>query len=243
MRIHLPKTKLRVKLYLIGRKYWRKFYPKFIEKLTLGEVPCDQIPKVIPERIIEYPFVFQNLPRKKARILDVGCYGSYLITELAALGHEVYGIDLRNYPVHYPNVKFVQGNILSTAFPSNFFDMITAVSTVEHIGIKEAYGDMEDPQGDIRAMSEMTRILKHIGKMLITVPYGKCCLKKTFRVYDNSSLSKLIFGLKIDVAEYFARKNGDWVSFSKAEADKIKTEKVVNAVVLLKLSKVRGTSS
>lgn len=233
----MSKTKLRVKIYFIGKKLWGIFYRKFLEKLRPAEVRAR-----IPGRIIEYPFVFKNLPREKVRILDVGCYGSYLITELAALGHEVYGMDIRNYPVQYPNVKFVRGNILSTAFPSNFFDMIIAVSTVEHIGIREAYGDLGDPEGDIKAIREMVRILKHNGKMLITVPYGKHCLKETFRVYDNSSLSKLISGLKIDVVEYFVRKNGYWVSVSKAEADETETENVQNALVLLKLSKVRKTS-
>lgn len=227
---------LRVRLYLLVRSLWRKFYSKLKGKLK----PLELSSKLerVPERIVEYPFVFKHVTKlKEGRILDVGCYGSYLLTELASLGYEVYGIDIRQFPVQYPNVKFIKGNICKTKFPNAFFDMIIAVSTIEHIGIKEPYGDVEDLEGDKKTVKEMTRILKPAGKMLITVPYGKSGTETPYRVYNELSLKELLSGLKIENIEYFALKNGYWLPTSKVEAEKIETSKRANAVVLLKLAK------
>lgn len=231
---------LRIKFYLLVRSLWRKFYSKLKEKLK----PLELSSKLerVTERIVEYPFVFKHaIKLKQGRILDVGCHGSYLLTELASLGHEVYGIDIRQYPVQYPNVKFVKGNICETKFPNGFFDMITAVSTIEHIGIKEQYGDVEDPEGDKKAVKEMTRIVKPDGKILITVPYGKSDTETPYRIYTELSLKDLLSGLEIENIEYFALKNGYWLPTSKVEAEKIETSKRANAVVLLKLSKNHKT--
>jgi len=131
-------TSIRLKLYLASRRVWSKIYPRIKQKLKPVDFRVVKTMVEPSERIVEYPFIFRNIVGLKgAKILDVGCSGSYLLTELAALGHEVYGIDIRWYPVQYPNVRFVQGNICKTLFPNDFFDVIIAVSTIEHIGIEE----------------------------------------------------------------------------------------------------------
>lgn len=111
------------------------------------------------------------------------------------------------------------------------------MSTIEHIGIEEPYGDLIDHEGGKKALKEMTRILKPNGMMLITVPYGKHAPKLWFRVYNSNSLQNLIGGLSVEDAEYFALKNGYWIPVSKHEAERVKTIQSVRAVVLLKLTK------
>jgi SAM-dependent methyltransferase len=115
---------------------------------------------VINERIVDYSFVHQNIGLDgKGRILDVGCHGSKLVIELASLGYETYSIDGIEYPLQHPNFTFVQGDICKTPFPDDFFDAVTAVSTIEHIGL----GRYEDPtysNGDKKAVKEIKRILK-----------------------------------------------------------------------------------
>jgi ubiquinone/menaquinone biosynthesis C-methylase UbiE len=48
-------------------------------------------------------------------------------------------------------------------FPNNFFNKITAISSVEHI--------LPIEDGDIKAFREIARTLKVGGKAIITVPY------------------------------------------------------------------------
>jgi ubiquinone/menaquinone biosynthesis C-methylase UbiE len=95
---------------------------------------------------------------------------------LACLGYEVYSIDVQELLqlkiVHPPNLKFIRGDIRHTNFPSNFFDRVIAVSTIEHIGLGH-YGEEFDERGDEKAIKEAIRILKPNGKLLATPPYGK----------------------------------------------------------------------
>ncbi len=146
------------------------------------------------ERYVEYPFVLRNLDLTKGKILDVGCVGSFFPLILVALGYEVYGIDVRQYPMKNPNFKFVAGDIRHTSFPKNYFDRITAVSTIEHVGLSQRYGSDEDPTGDRKAVEEMTRILKPNGKILMTIPYaGEAQIFRPFhRVYDRTALRQLL---------------------------------------------------
>src|SRR4030042_5037324 len=51
------------------------------------------------ERIVEIPFVYQNLNLpKKAKVLDFGCCESKVSIELSSLGYNVTGVDLNDYP-------------------------------------------------------------------------------------------------------------------------------------------------
>ena len=88
----------------------------------------------------EYDFVMNNIPSKGNRILDVGSTGSLLPLKLAKKGYEVYAVDVREYQEKHPNLTVVNTDIGNTPFSDDFFDVITCVSTIEHIGFG-AYGD------------------------------------------------------------------------------------------------------
>ena len=239
-----PQARLRIKMYLIARMLWKKLFLRLIWMLKPAELKAHKRAKwatwrVLP-RVVEYPFIIKNiLDLKDGKILDVGCSESYLITMSAALGYEVYGIDVRSYRVRYPNVVFIRGSICNAPFPSDFFDVVMAISTIEHIGFKEPFGDLEDHEGDKEALNEMARILKQDGRILITVPYGRCDKPTWQRIYNSSTLnSRLLRGLKAEAIEYFANKNGLWVPVSQSEAEKMEASKTAaNAVILLRISK------
>jgi len=179
------------------------------------------------ERIVEYPFIHENIPRHQCgqRILDVGSGHSLLPLELVSKGYQVWSIDLKK--AHYysrikqSNLVFVQGDIRKTGFPHSFFNIITAVSTIEHVGLMNKKPDLD---GDSKALCEMHRILKPRGRLLITVPLGKagiCFLnKKTYqRVYDWQSLERLMKGYEIERAEFALLEDRGWkfVDYKQAE--------------------------
>jgi len=93
----------------------------------------------------EYDFVMNNIPSKgnrvlDVRVLDVGSTGSLLPLKLAKKGYDVYVIDVRGYHEKHPNLTVVNTDIRKPPFSDDFFDVITCVSTIEHIGLG-AYGD------------------------------------------------------------------------------------------------------
>ena len=195
----------------------------------------------IDTRYLEYPFVLRNLELEGGRkILDVGCVGSPFPIILASLGYRTYGIDIREYRLQYPNFHFIKEDIRHTSFPDYFFERITAVSTIEHIGIAGRYGSDEDSDGDKKAVKEMRRILKRNGKIFITVPYGEAKIIRPFhRVYDQKLLQELLHGLIVEKEEYYIKKNNTWLSTSKSKAEKVKSTEVerTKAFACLKISK------
>jgi SAM-dependent methyltransferase len=151
------------------------------------------------ERPLEYAFVWSMLgpilSHYQVRILDVGGAESRLSKVLAELGHDVTVIDIN--PVDHGRAKYVQANILTYDFPENTFDIITAISTIEHIGL-EGYGQtVRDEYGDIKAVEKIYRWLKPGGLAVVTLPYGKPHHPPTFeRVYDRGSLVSRILRVK-----------------------------------------------
>jgi SAM-dependent methyltransferase len=155
------------------------------------------------DRSIERPFVFSNLPAD-GKVLDVGCAGSDLPVVLACLGFEVVGIDSRPYHLSDPPFRFVKSDIRRIAFADGAFDVVTAVSTVEHIGLSGRYGSDEDPDGDKHAMEEISRVTKPGGSVLLTVPYGQPAIFRPWhRVYGAERLQGLTKGLTVTKASFF----------------------------------------
>jgi len=108
-------------------------------------------------------------------------------------------------------------------FDDEFFDVITAVSTVEHIGLGR-YGDPVAPDGDREAMEEMRRVLKAGGRLLMTVPCGRetICYSKDgvplCRVYSSPSL--LLQGFKILELSYIVKKRLVWLPASMSDTER-----------------------
>ena len=136
------------------------------------------------ERVLEYPWLYRclhTLP-EKARILDIGCAESSLVFELASMGYNVIGLDLRDYPLTHPNFKFVIGNIFWLPFLSNSFDFISAISTIEHLGIP-TWGIPSYSKSDADGINEIHRCLKLGGLLFLTVPFGTKTISWQ-RIYD-----------------------------------------------------------
>lgn len=167
--------------------------------------------EVFSERILENPLVLQHLPSKKSKILDVGSRYSQLPLEFAALGHETVALDIEEYVFHHKNLTFVQEDIRKTSFADNTFDVVTVVSTLEHVGLgDESYGDTKNVQGDIAAMKEISRILKPRGYVLLTIPFGKPAQLPFMRIYDKKRVAKISKYFKIDTELYMHKDGNSW---------------------------------
>jgi 2-polyprenyl-3-methyl-5-hydroxy-6-metoxy-1,4-benzoquinol methylase len=188
------------------------------------------------ERVVEIPLVFKNIPSPRKKILDVGCRYSMLSVQLASLGHDVHGIDINNYKHTHPNFIFHKGDILNPNFNKNYFDVVIALSTIEHIGLGR-YGDREDVEGDIKAVRQILGIIKPGGQLLITLPFGKAVKTNWFRVYNMEKIRKLLTGFKITNKYFFKEKNRSWVPTVVGDAEKIDSSKKPMAVIFVKAIK------
>jgi ubiquinone/menaquinone biosynthesis C-methylase UbiE len=193
-----PKRGFKV-LKLTPLHFLLRFAPSLMNKMTVFQPT---------ERLLEYSFIHENVPFDgEGKILDVGCGSSILPFELACKGYKVFAIDLkRQYPktLHHSNFTFIQGDIRKTKFSDNFFDIVTAVSSIEHIGLGSKHINLN---GDKKALKEITRILKPTGIFLMTVPFGKRGLypskdNPSWRVYDLYALKELISPLQIETIRF-----------------------------------------
>jgi SAM-dependent methyltransferase len=201
------------------------------------------------ERTVEIPFIFRELPEPgvfmSKRILDIGCCESPLAIKLNDLWFDSWGVDVRDYGVDYP--KFIKCDARNLSMiPSSSFDMVMAVSTIEHIGLvstpynsNNCIDSTFDEDGDLKVISEMVRVVKPGGMILVTLPYGTGCaeLNSWMRFYNKNRIQKMVNRkLVIDKIEYYIFRNGRWSASDEKECSS-SYSKIVN---IPKLSPVTG---
>jgi SAM-dependent methyltransferase len=174
-------------------------------------------------RVLEKQFVLSHvsiLPSR--RILDIGCVESELPRRMAQHKHAVYGIDLRacSDPSGF---VFVTGDLERLPFRDSVFDIVTDVSTLEHVGLGR-YGDALSPDGDKKALREVGRVLKPAGLLLATIPCGPdtICYSKQgiplHRAYSPSGLVKLLSSFEILELSYIIKRDPVWMPGSATDA-------------------------
>lgn len=204
-------------------------FPETDIKTKLREVLYQE---VVSERIVEYPLVFANLPQSSGKLLDVGCRYSNLVLQTASLGYRTYGIDLSPYPYTHPNLKIITGDIRKTKFKSGFFNCVTAISTIEHIGLGFYEKTHQDKDGDTKAINEIYRLLGKNGRLIFSAPFGRPAVTPTYRVYDDVSLKKLFKKFKSCKYQYFFRAPaGSWLPTDANKACDINSSQRVGAMV------------
>jgi len=96
----------------------------------------------------------------KGKLLDCGCGEGHLLQEV---GGEKYGIDSSHFALtkareRNPDAEILKGDLTHLPFDDSSFDMVICSEVLEHIR-------------DYRsAVSEIIRITKKAGRMVITVP-------------------------------------------------------------------------
>lgn len=190
---------------------------------------------LVNERIVEYPLVFRWL-RPAGRVLDIGCVSSRLPVQLACLGYEVHGLDVRPYPYSHPNLRFHQSDVM-TWEPAAPFDSVLLVSTIEHFGLG-GYGDPAAADADRLAVERIRGWLAPGGQLLVSVPFGQPAVTYKHRIYDPAQLAALFADFRWVEARYFARLDGAWQPSTEAQAARLASPGMpVNGVAVLNLER------
>jgi hypothetical protein len=88
-------------------------------------------------------------------------------------------------------------------FPSDSVISLSCMHTVEHIGLGR-YGDAIDYNGDLKAMSELARVLAPKGHLLFVVPVGaqSKIQYNAHRVYHPEQVISAFKDLGLDLVEF-----------------------------------------
>lgn len=79
--------------------------------------------------------------------------------------------DYRPADLHLSDYESDFADLKKLPFADNLIDSLSCMHTIEHIGLGR-YGDELDPDGDIKAISELKRVLKPGGDLLFVTPVG-----------------------------------------------------------------------
>lgn len=181
---------------------------------TTAEYPSTQhFEDVVTDRVVEEPWAVAKV-RPSERLLDVGSATSRFLHDLPA-SCSVYAIDLRPTP-RQPGVEVVRGDVLRAPFPPASFDVITCISTIEHIGLA-VYDQGGDKFGDEVAMRHLRQLLRPGGRLLLTAPFGRRAVTAWLRVYDDSAFHRLTNGYRRLSVEYYRRDGDSFVPCRREE--------------------------
>lgn len=130
--------------------------------------------------------------------------------------------EYRPVDLHLPGLECEQADLLRLPFGDGSVESLSCMHVVEHVGLGR-YGDPLDPDGDLKAMAELRRVLAPSGELLFVVPVGKPRVQfNAHRIYAFDQIVDALNGL--DLSEFALvpdRKNGSALieSATKQQAD------------------------
>jgi hypothetical protein len=96
--------------------------------------------------------------------------------------------DFRPAKLGLSSLNSKEANLTELHFPNNSIKSLSCMHTIEHIGLGR-YGDPIDPNGDIKAISELKRVLSIDGDLLFVVPIGQSKLMyNAHRIYTYDEI-------------------------------------------------------
>ena len=103
--------------------------------------------------------------------------------------------DYRPAPLHLSNLSCKTADLLALPFTNESIASLSCMHVVEHVGLGR-YGDLLDPNGDLKAMAELKRVLSVDGTLLFVVPLGKPRIMfNAHRVYSYQQIMDCFDGL------------------------------------------------
>jgi SAM-dependent methyltransferase len=121
-----------------------------------------------PQGYIDFEcrFAAWHLARERPeRVLDVGSYRQFVIG--LAAGCTVTSLDVRERTVELAPERVVTGDARAIPLEDASFDAVVSLSSMEHFGLGR-YGDPLDPDGDLKAIGELRRLVRPGGLVIVT---------------------------------------------------------------------------
>jgi hypothetical protein len=97
--------------------------------------------------------------------------------------------DFRPAPIELEGLFTGAADLTQLHFPSDSIASLSCMHVIEHIGLGR-YGDPLDPDGDLKAIAELVRVLAPGGNLLVATPVGRPRVEfNAHRVYDYEAFA------------------------------------------------------
>ena len=186
----------------------------------------------IDERCIEIPWVFSKIRHKSKNILDAGCaFFEFGCIRNSINNTNCYLLALNKQDM-FLNVKEkkyyrICGDLRNLPFKDNFFECITCISTIEHVGLDNTklYSTSntfkENKINDyLVAFKNLAMVLKPSGDLFITLPFGKWKTHGWLQVFNEKMIDLLISATTLKLVEesIFIHKKSGWILSDRKQA-------------------------
>jgi SAM-dependent methyltransferase len=105
--------------------------------------------------------------------------------------------DYRPANLNLTGLSSSANDLNNLTFPDNSVESLSCMHTVEHVGLGR-YGDTIDPEGDVKAARELSRVVAKGGNLLFVVPVGKPRIEfNAHRIYSYKMVVDLFPGLTL----------------------------------------------
>lgn len=109
---------------------------------------------------------------RPARHVDIGSRVDGFVAHVLTF-MPVTVVDVRSLDSRVPGLTFVQGDLVNLReFADGSVESLSCLHTVEHVGLGR-YGDAVDPDGWLKAVRELSRVLKPGGRLYLSTPIGR----------------------------------------------------------------------
>jgi len=105
--------------------------------------------------------------------------------------------DYRPANLQLNNLTSEAADLLRLPFENGSIKSLSCMHVVEHLGLGR-YGDPIDPDGDLKAVAELKRVLAQGGHLLFVVPVGKPKIMfNAHRIYSYDQVMEYFVGLEL----------------------------------------------
>jgi SAM-dependent methyltransferase len=105
--------------------------------------------------------------------------------------------DFRPAPIFLDNLNSRSANLLELPFADNSVHSLSCMHVLEHVGLGR-YGEPIDPDGDLKSIRELVRVLAPGGNLLVATPVGTPRVAfNAHRVYDFAAFRRYFEPLEL----------------------------------------------
>ncbi|MBU3616726.1 DUF268 domain-containing protein [Polynucleobacter sp. JS-Polo-80-F4] len=110
----------------------------------------------------------------------------------------IHFYDYRPAQLNLSGLQSSQADLMNLPFENNSVESLSCMHVIEHIGL-ERYGDLFDPEGDLKAIEELKRVLAIDGHLLFAVPLGEKSIIQynAHRIYTYEQILNYFAGLQL----------------------------------------------
>lgn len=129
--------------------------------------------------------------------------------------------DYRPAELVLSNLTSEQADLSNLPFKDLSVNSLSCMHVVEHVGLGR-YGDKIDPDADLNAMVELSRVLATGGNLFFVVPVGQPRIEyNAHRIYSYEQVISYFPKLSLKEFTLIPENNGSMISYaSKEQADK-----------------------